>query len=138
MKEKVSTISLLLDVGRIIRTRMERALPLSFAQCETLRLLDQGKNTTMHAIAEHFRIAAPSATAIVNELVRAQLVARAENAEDRREVLLHLTRDGKRMLRGVEAKRKKVIAGVLSILSEHDKKQLDAILGKILAGAESH
>jgi len=137
MKAGTNTVSLLLDVGRIIRTRMERELPLSFSQCETLRLLEQGKNTTMHAIAAHFKIAAPSATAIVNELVRAHLVARAENAKDRREVLLHLTRNGKKLLHSVETKRKKVVAGVLSILPERDKKQLDAILGKILSGAET-
>src|ERR1700722_14821741 len=138
MKSKTNTASLLLQIGNVIRTRMVRELPLSFSQCETLRFLEQERDITMRSIAKYFNIAAPSATAIVNELVRARLVARAENAEDRREVLLHLTQKGKKVLYTIEGKRKKVIAGVLAVLPEQDKKHLDIILGKIITGVGSH
>jgi DNA-binding MarR family transcriptional regulator len=129
-----NTISSLLSVGKIIRGRIERELPLAFSQCETLRFLEEGKSLTMRAIAAQCKIAAPSATAIVNELVRAGLVARGENTKDRREVLLHLTEEGKKMLRAVETNRKRIVSEVLSVLSEDDRKKLDAILGKIIVG----
>ena len=137
MKQPTNTASLLLDVGRIIRARMERGLPFSFAKCETLRLLAEEENPTMQTVARHFKITAPSATAIVNELVKSRLVTRAENAFDRREVLLRLTPEGKKTLRSIATKRKGIVSGVLSVLSPRDRTELDAILEKILKGIEA-
>ena len=88
---------------------------------------------TMRTIADHFKIAPPSATAIVGALVEADLVARSENVADRRAVHLRLTPRGKGVLRSVTAKKKKVVADVLSVLSDRDRTALDAILGKILS-----
>jgi DNA-binding MarR family transcriptional regulator len=130
--ETKNTASLLLGVGRVIRARMERDLPISFAQCETLRLLEEKKGLTMRALATHFKVAAPSATALVNELVRSKLVTRTENANDRREVLLSTTVHGKAMLRKAAGKRKKIVSDIFSVLSARDRKELDTILNKVL------
>lgn len=135
--EATNTASLLFNVGKIIRARVEHVLPISFTQAEALRLLGDKKSLTMRAIAAHFKIAAPSATAIVNELVRAEYVTRTENTKDRREVMLSLTTKGKAMLRSVSGNRKKIISEVLAVLSPHDRKQLDMILNKILINTET-
>lgn len=136
--EQIHTASLLFSVGRIIRSRMEPYLPISFTQFQALQILEEGKGLTMRAIAEHFKIAAPSATAVVNELVKAGFVKRTENAKDRREVILTLTAKGKKMLQVASISRKKVVSEVLSVLSFQDRKQLDVILNRILVGVELH
>ena len=135
--EGTSTITRLLGVGKIIKGRMEHELPLALSQCETLRVLEKQKRLTMRALAAHFKITAPSATAIVNELVKAALVVRAENSHDRREVVLSLTPKGRAVLRSIEEHRKKIIAGVLSVLSDTDRTQLDIILQKIITHEET-
>ena len=91
----------------------------------------------MGAIASYFKITAPSATSLVNELVKAELVLRAHSEHDRREVLLHLSSKGKAVLYDFEGKRKKIFDSVFAVLSEKDREQFDAILNKILAGSET-
>jgi DNA-binding MarR family transcriptional regulator len=137
MKTGVNTVSLLIEVGKVIRSRMERELPYSFSQCETLRVLHQEKSPTMRTVADYFKIAPPSATAIVSALVEADLVKRSENPADRRAVHLRLTDRGTGVLRTVTTRKKKIVAEILSVLPERDRKALDAILQKILTGIES-
>ncbi len=132
MKTNTHTASLLLDVGKIIKSKMEKELPVSLTQSETMRFLDQEKKSTMRALAKHLKITAPSTTAIVNELVTEKLVAREENKKDRREVLLHLTPHGKKVLQTITTKRQKIVTSVLSVLGEHDRQALDKILMKII------
>lgn len=127
-----NTAALLMNVGKLIKSTMGPDLPLSFTQCEVLRLLEHEKALTMRAIAAHFAITAPSATSLIKHLASDGLVSRAANTRDRREVLLHITDRGKQKLRRVEHLRKKSIAQVLSVLNERDREQLDIILTKII------
>ena len=124
-----------MEVGRIIRGRMEKALPLPFGQCETLRFVGEAKEPSMQELARHFKIAAPSATSLVNELVRGGYVARSGNTRDRREVRLSLTRKGKQTLVSVVERRKKVLGTLLVSLAVRDHRDLNRILNKILTDA---
>ena len=130
-----STLTLFLDTGRMIRARMERALPLSFGQCETLRFISESGSPTMREIAAHFKITAPSATAIVEELARSGHVSRSAGLRDRREVRVTLTVKGGRVLKNVTERRARVLSEVLSPLSASDRHDLNRILIKILHNA---
>lgn len=135
MKETNATISLFLEAGRLIRSRMDRSMPLPFAQCELLRLVSEKDSPTMRDIARYFKIAAPSATSLVDELVRAGQLQRVRDAHDRRQVRVALTRKGREALKEVTARRKKVLAGIIAPLSIKDRGDFDRILSKILASA---
>jgi len=131
-KTNAATLALFLKTGRIIRARMERVLPLSFGQCEALRLVGEREGLAMRDIARHFKITAPSATSLVQELVRGGCLARRAGTRDRRQVHLALTRKGSAALRLAEARRTKVLSDVLRVLTERDRRQLNTILEKII------
>ena len=93
------------------------------------------KEPNMRDIAQYFKITAPSATALVNELVHGGYMERKGNARDRRQVRLSLTRKGKTTLQSVTERRKRVIGKILSSLGAGDRADLNRILGKIIADA---
>jgi DNA-binding MarR family transcriptional regulator len=72
---------------------------------------------------------------LVQELVHGGYLARKDNARDRRQVRLHLTRKGMQTLRSVTERRKRILGDLLSSLSTSDRADLNRILGKIIGGA---
>ncbi len=126
------TLSLFLEIGRLIRARMAHALPVPFAQCEALRLVHQTDAVRMRDIADHLHVTAPSATALVGELVAHGYLTREARADDRREVVLSLTPKGVRALREIDTRRTAVVAELLAPLGDEDHAELDRILQKII------
>ncbi len=129
---RTSTLSLFLEVGRIIRARMARALPLPPSQCETLHLVHRGTRPRMQDIAKHFHISAPSATALVDELVRHGYLSRVPGTRDRRQIEIALTPKGLHMVEDIDARRTDVLNTLLASLTAHDHADLDRILTKII------
>lgn len=64
-----------------------------------VRGLPEGARPTIGTIAERLCVKHHTAVALVDKLEASGLVARERGSEDRREVLLRLTRDGEAMLR---------------------------------------
>lgn len=125
-------ITLIFSVSRQIKEkyRDERKGHISGMKLETLRYIKE-KKPLMKEIADYLSIAPPSATSLINHLVKAGLAERIDDVQDRRIVRLGITNRGKKELqRGVER-----IAGrmkkMLSSLSERDKLNLIRILEKI-------
>jgi DNA-binding MarR family transcriptional regulator len=130
-----STIPLFTDVGLLIKSRLQRVLPRPFSQCQTLWFIAEEGRPNMQDVAKHFKITAPSATFLVEELARAGLVARKAAHTDRRKVELVLTPKGKRECKVLEQKRAKVLSGIFAHLSDADRTELNRLLKKILAAA---
>ncbi len=129
-----TTFSLMFELGRLIRSRMEKSAPLlPIAQFETLRFVYDKVRPNMRDIAKHLQVSAPSATALVDELNRAQYLHRQPDTKDRRQVRLAMTEKGSRMLLKSIAQRKRVLRSVLSPLSHNDQHELNRILTKITA-----
>jgi DNA-binding MarR family transcriptional regulator len=135
VKGTATTLSLFLEVGRLIRSRMEGTMPLPFAQCEVLYLVDKKEKPSMHELAKYFKITAPSATSLVDELVKGGYMERKTDPKDRRQVRLKLNSKGKAAVTKVIAQRKKVLSEVLAVLSSGDKSDLNRILQKMLEHA---
>lgn len=70
---------------------------LSLAQFHLLEPLAQGPHTNRQ-LAEAAGVSAPTATRMIDVLVRSELVTRVEDPADRRAVLISLTAEGKRAL----------------------------------------
>jgi DNA-binding MarR family transcriptional regulator len=64
-----------------------------------VRGLPEGARPTIGTIAERLCVKHHTAIALIDKLEASGLVARERSSEDRREVLLRLTRDGEAMLR---------------------------------------
>ncbi|WP_211332550.1 MarR family winged helix-turn-helix transcriptional regulator [Nocardioides aurantiacus] len=72
-------------------------------QWRVLRALGDGEGHTMGGLAQGLQVAAPTLTRVTDTLADAALVYRRQTGEDRRRVLLHLSRQGRRRLDGLEA-----------------------------------
>ena len=136
MKTTDTTAALFTEVGILIKSRMQQAVAMPFSQCQTLWFVathaGPGSPASMQDIARHFKIRAPSATFLVEELVRGGYLARHANAQDRRKVELTLTTKGKRSFKTFEAKRAVVLSKLFGSLDEKDRKELNRILRKMI------
>ncbi len=132
-KQEDATFTQMLSLGRLIRSQIERETTLSLAQLETLRFVYEAGRPSMLEVAHYHRITAPSATSLVDELVRAKLLTRVSDARDRRHVRLTLTSSGRRVLKASMESRKRVIESLLTDLGERDRKEFNRLIGNILA-----
>ena len=135
IQSKNELISLIFTATRLIRERTTRhgnVNPFSMAQFKVLAFVAEKETPTMKDIADFLYITSPSATAIINRLVKARELERVYGKEDRRIVRLKLTERGKKSLaEGREiaiAKMSKVIES----LNEKEKNDLANILTKII------
>jgi DNA-binding MarR family transcriptional regulator len=90
-------VSLFFKVGRLIRenTRdQEKVDPFTILQIETLGFIES-EQPTMKAIADYLHIKAPSATSLVNGMVKSGYVKRIPDPADRRAVKMTITARGK-------------------------------------------
>jgi DNA-binding MarR family transcriptional regulator len=99
-------------------------------QLHALHLLAQDK-TTMGELADELNVTFPSATSLVDRLVKAGWVGRGFDPDDRRIIRLHLTREGKKILADCMKERKHKFQYILDAMSEKDVEALYRILGNL-------
>jgi|GEM_PF-1598410 len=99
-------ISLFLNTGRLIRGQsspgdvgcvLMHKHHFSMLRVEVVQLIKDEK-PTMKRIAEYLHIKAPSATSLINGLVKANHVKRITDQNDRRMVHMVVTKDGEKFL----------------------------------------
>ena len=106
-------------VMRAIRMEMRRngAPLLSIPQVRTLAYLHHSPGSCLFPLAEHLGVTRPTASTIVERLVRRGMVSRAEDPRERRRVVLRLTPLGLQHFRHTRRATQKWMATVLSQLS---------------------
>src|ERR1700733_3056776 len=124
MKASTSTASFFTETGVLIKSRMQEAIAMPFSQCQTLWFVAEQKSPSMQDVARHFKIRAPSATFLVEELVRGGYLLRRANSKDRRRVEVSLTPKGKREYKYIETKRNTILGKLFGSLKETDRKEL--------------
>lgn len=125
-------ISLFFNMGRNMRHHSPKHDPMSLLKFETLRYVAEAKRIQMKEIANLLSITAPSATSLINGLVKTGALKRVHNDNDRRSVYLEITAEGKKF---VEQGRKQLFTSVaccLNSLTSKEKESLITILEKIL------
>ncbi len=127
-----STFVRMFALGKLIRSRAELGGSLPLGQLETLRFVVEAKSPTMQEVAEYHRITAPSATALIAELVAPGYLTREHDQSDRRIVRLAPTALGKKILRTNMERRRKIIDELLAGLSPNERAQFNTLLDKIL------
>ena len=128
-------IATLFATHRIIHEQTRSSVridPATLVQLQALHYISGAKSPTMREVARHLHITPPSATSLINTLVRTGLSARAPDSKDRRVIRLAVTPKGERaMARGFE-KMKGGMRRVFSRLNEDEQRRLIQILEKIL------
>jgi len=102
-------------VMRFLRAEMHRhrAPHLSVPQFRVLAYLSRHPGSCVFAVADHLGVARPTASILVDRLVRRALVTRTENPVERRRVALWLTPSGVRHFRQTREATRTWLAGVL-------------------------
>lgn len=104
---------------------------VTMMQLGVLWFITQAGNPTMKDVAEHLRCSPPSATGVVDSLVKAKFLARAADKGDRRSVRLTVTPLGARVLtRGWKLMLARM-GKLLGKLSKGDQESLALILARL-------
>lgn len=107
------------------------AQTLTHTQFFVLIAIHSQGHSTMQKMADKMGVSMPTMSGIIDRLVAAQYVARQENPDDRRQVLVTLTKEGK----GLIAQFQKAVGerwmDVLGVLDAYEVQAMAKILGKI-------
>jgi DNA-binding MarR family transcriptional regulator len=134
-----SVAFMLSSLGYAISRRFHQALePLDLEPGEfsLLRAVAANEGESQNALAERLHISASWMVAIVDDLERRGLLERRPHARDRRVRNLHLTADGRRLLRKAERNARGFDQQVTNPLNETELLQLLDLLDRIAAGLE--
>jgi DNA-binding MarR family transcriptional regulator len=95
-------------------------LDLSMAQMKTLMVLVDDGPLTIGGVAEKLCVSLPTASHLVDRLVKAELVDRSEDPADRRRAVARLSADGEELLRRLRQGSYSRLHGWLDDLSEDE------------------
>lgn len=101
---------------------------LSIMQVQALFFIHEHESRSMSDIANHFHIELPSATSLVDKLIKNELVSRNDDPNDRRLVRIILNQKGRTLLHQAMQERRKKMEKILSYLSEKEKQELFSIM----------
>lgn len=114
-------------VTRTIRREMKKHRPveMSMQQFRVLRILERHPDISLSAVAEHMGLTNASASKLVESLVKQELMTRKDSPEDRRRVVLSLTKTGKNAL---EEARSAALGRLAEILGDLDAEDRSAVI----------
>jgi len=136
LSSETAKISLLLyrisqGINKLIRDKGKEH-DISSTQIQTLIFLSgaHSDNKNVSSIARRLQIAQPTATRVVNSLVKKDLVKRERSEADRRKIQLSLTDEGKEITKDINEISKTLI-GSVEELPDNRQKELNRDLVKI-------
>jgi len=132
MEDKIEELAVRLMEGiprlmGFIRSKMRqhRRSDLSLAQFRTLLFFRRHPRSSLSALAAHHGLSQATASRMVDNLVRRGLIVRESGLEDRRQIELHLSRQGMKLLTLAEKATLKNIKQHLSDLSPEEIQKID-------------
>jgi DNA-binding MarR family transcriptional regulator len=136
-REEPALDELLMGVARALRRRWSAGLDeldgmdLSPHEARALRTIGRHGPTRLGVVADHLRIAARSATDVVDRLESRGLVSRAPDPADRRAMTVSLTDRGVEVLAHVDERRKEGAADFFGALTPAQRHTLSSLLSKL-------
>ena len=97
---------------------------VSTSQLQALLVLQERGPMNLTALADELGAIPSSATRLCDRLVAADLITRETGASDRREVFLHLTASGRRVVRQVRDLRREGLREALDSLTSRERREL--------------
>lgn len=129
-------------VSRFVRAELWRHKPegLTIAQFRGLAYVNAYADCAPSELADYLMLTRPAVTRLVDELVRRKLVARREDAADRRRQSLSVTPSGRRMLDSHFVLVRRLVAERLASLSASEQERIRsamALLAPHFAGGRA-
>jgi MarR family transcriptional regulator for hemolysin len=105
-----------------VEMRRGRGSDISIPQFRTLAFIQRNPDSSLSNLAEHLGLTLPSASKLVDGLVKQKLVIRRESKTDRRQLTLELTQNGLSIVNSARVGAQANLAKKLSGLSDADLK----------------
>lgn len=105
--------------------------PMSMLQMHTLLQVQEHGSCSMKELAKAQKIVPATMTALVERLVKKDMLRREEDPEDRRVIRVRLTEGGKAALRAFYEEKQRRAVMFLDILSEEEQKTFVNLMKKI-------
>lgn len=124
-------------VGVSARSLAEVQDTVTVTQFRVLVVLRSHGETRLNRLAERLAVSPSTALRTVDRLIAADLVTRHENAQDRREVVIDLTGQGRRLVDQVTERRRAAIREIVELMPQQQAVRLvDALTGFASAADE--
>lgn len=104
---------------------------ITLPQYLVLDLVYRKNALKMKDIAYSLKVSLPAASGLVDRLARLKMIRRIPDNQDRRVILIDLTKSGKKTVEDVGKKRKEVIEKIFSPLTSRERQNYLNILNKI-------
>jgi DNA-binding MarR family transcriptional regulator len=111
-------------VGVSARSLAEVEDTVTLAQFRTLVVLDNHEEINLNTLADLLSVTSSTAMRMINRLLISGMVTRRDNPTNRREVLLGVTDEGRRLVRQVTAKRREEITRIVAAMPETRRDEL--------------
>jgi DNA-binding MarR family transcriptional regulator len=132
-QEAEAFVTALLTASRVLvgvsaRSLAEVESTVTVTQFRTLVVLDSHHDINLSGLAEKLGVNSSTALRMIDRLLVAGLVTRRENPDTRREVLLGLSPEGRRVVRRVTRRRRAELARVVDAMPADRRSELLAAL----------
>jgi len=101
---------------------------LTFSQVEVLGFIGPSGKETMKNIADYLKITPPSATEIMAEMEKKDLVKRKRDKKDRRVVFIVLSPLAKKLFVSLNKRKKFILKKMIFKLNKKDRKDFERII----------
>ena len=127
------TLNILAVAGMIREKIMQKNTgPFSVLELKTLGIVSKNEGISMSKLAECLHVSSPSATEVINKLVKNGELKRSSDEKDRRIISLQITPQGKKILEQSLKLASKNISKLLTNLSSSQKNDFNKILEIII------
>ena len=118
-----------MDASRVLVAMIAQSIAttdpgLTLPQMRVLTIVSRQGPLNLNAVAQSLGVHPSNATRTCNRLVEAGLLDRRDNPEDRRNIVLTLTPQGRDLWEGVMDHRRRSIEGVVRRLTPKEREQL--------------
>lgn len=119
------------------RADREMELRLSPVQLRTLEAIARHGMINLRGLGEELSVIPSSASRLCDRLEAAGLIVRTTAAEDRREILVELSPDGRRMAAALTRRRRSIVSSALADLSPTARARLLDALSEFAAACQA-
>jgi DNA-binding MarR family transcriptional regulator len=109
---------------------------VSGSQLRALLVVEEADGVNLRGLAARLGVILSSASRLCDRLVAAGLLDRLPGRHDRREIALHLTADGHKLLQALREERRRRLAAVLGRMSAAGRQELIRGLGEFGAALD--
>lgn len=119
------------EISRVIATAYVEKYGLMRNDWRVMAALGDDQPLSANQVCERTNMDKVQVSRAISRLLDRELVARAQDAEDRRRWILRLTPAGAAMYRDIVPAARAREADLLSVLSESESRQLDVLIDKL-------